>query len=95
MTQDDKNETDMIASKANRMAKARNKHQQSAWYGLGMFGLVGWSVAVPIVAGAALGVWIDAGWPSDTSWTLILILSGAALGCLNAWYWVQREGRHD
>lgn len=95
MTQDGPDETETITRKAAQMAKARKQRQQSAWYGLGMFGLVGWSVAVPIVAGAALGVWIDDRWPSDTSWTLILLLAGAALGCLNAWYWVQREGRHD
>jgi ATP synthase protein I len=29
------------------------------------------------------------------SWTLTLLLAGAALGALNAWYWVQREGRDD
>ena len=60
-----------------------------------MFGLVGWSVAVPIVAGVALGVWIDRNWPGDVSWTLTLLLAGAVLGAFNAWYWVQREGRGD
>lgn len=88
-------ETKEISDKARRMAKARKRHTRSAWYGLGMFGLVGWSVAVPIVAGIALGAWIDARWTGDTSWTLILLLAGAALGCVNAWYWVTREGRDD
>ena len=89
------NETETIARKAQRMEEARRRRRDSAWYGLGMFGLVGWSVAVPIVAGIALGVLIDGKWPGEVSWTLILLLAGAVLGAFNAWYWVQREGRDD
>ena len=51
--------------------------------------------APPVVAGTALGLWIDARWPGGTSWTLVLMLAGVALGCANAWYWIQREGRRD
>jgi ATP synthase protein I len=88
-------ETDIIARKAQQMEEARKRHRESAWYGLGMFGLVGWSVAVPTVAGIALGVWIDQRWSGEVSWTLTLLLAGAVLGAINAWYWVQREGRDD
>lgn len=95
MTKKATDETETIARKAERMAKARRHRRQSAWYGLGMFGLVGWAVAVPVIAGIALGGWIDARWPGETSWTLVCLLAGAALGCLNAWYWVQREGHDD
>ena len=84
-----------IARKARRMEEARRRGTASAWYGLGMFGLVGWSVAVPLVAGIGLGTWIDRRWPGEVSWTLTLLIAGAALGALNAWYWVQREGRDD
>jgi ATP synthase protein I len=95
MTDKKSDEAEIISRKAERMDEARKHPRQSAWYGLGMFGLVGWAVAVPLVAGIALGVWIDERWPSETSWTLVLLLAGATLGCLNAWYWVQREGRDD
>lgn len=88
-------EADTIARKARALQEARKRRRESAWYGLGMFGMVGWAVAVPIIAGVALGAWIDRRWPSETSWTLALLLAGAALGSLNAWYWVQREGRDD
>jgi ATP synthase protein I len=92
---DSETETETIARKAQQMDAARKRHRASPWYGLGMFGLVGWSVAVPILAGIALGVWIDGTWPGEVSWTLTLLLAGAALGAANAWYWVQREGRDD
>jgi ATP synthase protein I len=88
-------ETQTIAHKAQQLDLARKRRRNSAWYGLGMFGLVGWSVAVPVVAGVALGLWIDRRWPSDVSWTLTLLLAGAVLGAFNAWYWTQREGRDD
>ena len=60
-----------------------------------MFGLVGWSVAIPTVLGVVVGIWIDVTWPSRFSWTLMLRFIGITLGCLNAGYWVTRESRHD
>jgi ATP synthase protein I len=56
-----------------------------------MVGLVGWSVAIPTVLGVVLGLWLDLNWPSRFSWTLTLLLAGAVLGALNAWYWVSQE----
>jgi ATP synthase protein I len=95
MTRERDSETETIARKAQWMEEARRRRRESAWYGLGMFGLVGWSVAVPIVAGIALGVWLDRRWPGEVSWTLTLLIAGAILGAFNAWYWIQREGRDD
>ncbi|MHA7828119.1 MAG: AtpZ/AtpI family protein [Roseovarius sp.] len=95
MTRDPEDESETITRKAARMEEARKRQKQSAWRGLGMFGLVGWAVAVPIITGTALGRWIDARWPGEISWTLALLLAGTFLGALNAWFWVQREGRDD
>jgi ATP synthase protein I len=95
MIDDKQDEIETIARKALRMEQSRKRRTLSAWLGLGMFGMVGWSVAVPVIVGVALGMWIDARWPGETSWTLSLLLGGFAVGCLNAWYWVQREGRGD
>ncbi|MFO7759215.1 MAG: AtpZ/AtpI family protein [Roseovarius sp.] len=95
MTQDPDDESETITHKATRMQEARKRRRKSPWFGLGMFGLVGWAVAVPIIVGIALGRWIDARWQGDISWTLALLLAGAVLGALNAWFWVRREGRDD
>lgn len=84
-----------IGRKAERKLKARDEGQRGVWFGLGMFGLVGWSVAVPTVLGIALGVWMDARLHDRISWTLTFLFVGVALGCLNAWFWVKRESRHD
>lgn len=87
-------ETQLIAvvgSKAERKLKARRDAARGVWFGLGMFGIVGWSVAVPTLAFLALGIWIDRRWPSQYSWTLMLLVLGALIGCANAWYWISRE----
>ena len=63
------------------------------WFGLGMMGTVGWSVVVPTLVGVAIGLWIDAQWPSRVSWTLVLLIGGLLLGCANAWLWLSREQR--
>ena len=83
-----------VEKKAARKLRARGERQGTVWFGLGMFGLVGWSVAIPTVAGVALGLWIDRTWPGRISWTLTLLVAGVAVGCLTAWRWINREGRH-
>lgn len=87
----DKNFIDKIAVKQNRKLRSRRQKDRNVWFGLGMFGLVGWSVAIPTVIGVAVGIWIDETWPSRYSWTLMMLLVGLILGCLNAWFWVKRE----
>lgn len=82
-----------IGDKAARKRRARRSRDERIWFGLGLFGLVGWSVAVPTLLGLALGIWIDARWPGQISWTLTLMLGGVFMGCLNAWFWVEQERR--
>jgi ATP synthase protein I len=78
-----------IGRKAQRKLRARKDHGMIFW--LGMFGLVGWSVAIPTLAGTALGLWLDRHWPADFSWTLTGLFCGLMLGCINAWYWLKQE----
>ena len=81
---------DEIGAKARRKIGAR-KSTQGVWFGLGMMGLIGWSVAVPTLLGAALGMWLDKHHPGQHGWTLALLVGGLATGCLNAWHWVAKE----
>ena len=82
-----------IGPKAERKRKARNDPSRAVWSGLGMMGLVGWSVVVPTLLGAGLGLWLDGLFPGTHSWTLALLVAGLVLGCANAWYWVAKEDR--
>jgi len=82
-----------VNRKEQRKQKARREGDRGVWFGLGMFGLVGWSVAVPTLVGTAAGIWLDRTFPGPYSWTLMLLVCGVALGCLIAGYWVKRESR--
>ena len=83
--------TETVGVKEVRKIKARREKQSVVWFGLGMFGILGWSVVIPTLIGICLGVWIDMKWPSRYSWTLMLLIMGLILGCLNAWLWITSE----
>lgn len=84
-----------VQEKAARRLKSRQQNNGVLPLGLGLFGLVGWAVTIPTLAGIALGLWIDRKWPSQYSWTLMLLFLGVIVGCLNAWYWIQLERPED
>lgn len=85
--------SEQIGVKAARKLKAQRQVNQTVWSGLGMMGLIGWSVTLPTLLGAALGFWLDKHYPGGHSWTLALLALGLGLGCFNAWHWVAKEGR--
>ena len=68
-----------VGEKEARKLHAQAKVTQTVWSGLGMMGLVGWSVAVPTLLGAALGIWLDKNHPGSHSWTLMLLAIGLGL----------------
>jgi ATP synthase protein I len=78
---------------ADRKLRAQRSPDQAAWFGLGMIGLIGWSVVVPALLGTALGIWLDKTHVGRHSWTLALMVGGLCLGCLNAWHWVAEQDR--
>lgn len=93
---DKKNETrfsSRIGEKAIRKLNAQSNGKNGVWYGIGMFGMIGWSVVVPTLAGAALGIWLDEHEPQSFSWTLTLLMLGLLAGCLMAWFWVTSEDK--
>jgi ATP synthase protein I len=80
----------LIGAKERRKVRARRVFRNT-WFGFSVFGLIGWSVAIPTLAGIAFGAWLDARHPGRYSWTLMLLVGGLGIGCLNAWHWVSRE----
>ncbi|HEY9651577.1 MAG TPA: AtpZ/AtpI family protein [Coleofasciculaceae cyanobacterium] len=83
--------TRKVAAKQDRKIRARQGKHRSIWFGLGLLGVLGWSVVLPTLLGLALGIWIDQQYPSRFSWTLMLMVGGLILGCWNAGHWVTRE----
>ncbi len=82
-----------VGAKAHRKLKARRDANQGVWFGLGMMGTIGWSIALPTLVGAGVGLWLDARYPGGRSWTLALLAAGLTIGCLNAWRWVANQDR--
>jgi ATP synthase protein I len=88
---DETNLSRQVGAQAARKLKAQRGATKSIWFGLGMSGLIGWSVTVPTLIGAAIGIWVDKHYPSKFSWTLMLLLMGLIIGCFNAWHWVHSQ----
>lgn len=94
-THSDKELTENVREKSRRKIEVRSKKHKGLLYGLGMFGLVGWSVAIPTLVLLALGIWIDSTYKVKYSWTLMLLVLGIMIGCINAWYWINRESKEE
>ena len=79
-----------VESRQTRILRGRAQ-RRDFWTSLAILGLVGWSVVLPTLLGAALGVWIDHRWPGRFSWTLMLLVSGLILGCTTAWLRITKD----
>jgi ATP synthase protein I len=72
--------------------KRRDPSGASFWRSLSVLGTVGWSIALPAVAGAWLGHRLDLRFGSGVRFTLMLLVAGVMLGSGVAWR-VVREHR--
>ncbi len=61
-----------IKRKEKRKLRAQRKKGQAIWFGLGLFGVIGWSVMVPTLIGIAVGIWADRRWPGNISFDFSL-----------------------
>lgn len=84
-----------VEKKATRKLTAKQKGDRTIWYGLGVFGMIGWSVTVPTLIGIAIGMWLDVILIDVYSWTLMMMFLGLFTGCFNAWYWIKRESSDE
>jgi ATP synthase protein I len=80
-----------IGSRERRKLRHRRRREESIWFGLGMFGLIGWSITIPTLIGVAVALWANSIHPG--TWTLGFFFLGLAIGCLNAWHWIMKEQR--
>jgi ATP synthase protein I len=93
MSPEERNFAEQVGGSVSRKLKARDNPAPGLWFGLGVMGVIGWSVTVPTLLGAALGLWLDGHHWSHHSWTLALLVAGLSIGCLNAGFWVAKEAR--
>jgi ATP synthase protein I len=71
--------------------KRREPSAASFWRSLSVLGTVGWSIAIPAVAGAWLGHRLDLRWESGVRFTLMLLVAGVMLGSIIAWRVVREQ----
>lgn len=83
---------DKIETEAIKKIKAKKEGDQIL-FGLGAFGIVGWSIAVPTLALTFLGIYFDKISSTSISWTITMMLLGLAIGLLNAWYWIKDKSK--
>ncbi len=81
-----------IENESEKKVKARKEGDQIL-FGLGAFGVVGWSVALPSILLTFLGIYLDKKSNLNISWTLTLMIMGLALGSYNAWYWISDKSK--
>ena len=80
-----------ISAEEKRRIKGRHRKHKEVWFGLGMMGIIGWSVSIPTIAGLAVGIWADSLRDTSISWTLTGIFIGLMTGVITAWYWIRHE----
>lgn len=83
-----------VSDKERRRLKALKSKKKSEWSGLGLFGMVGWSITVPTLLGTALGIYLDKKYQQTFSWTLTFLIIGLAIGCVIAWQWIGNEHKN-
>jgi ATP synthase protein I len=88
---------DQVGAIARRKLDARGNEARSVWSGFGTMGVIGWSVVIPTLLGAVIGLWLDKRSGGGNRWALTLLVAGLSIGCINAWLWVAKEDKaiHD
>ena len=79
-----------IEKAAEELKKARREKSGFLFYA-SRIGIGGWLLALPIVAGAYLGNYLDREFAMGVSWSLTFIILGTAAGVFNVWYFLYRE----
>ncbi len=75
---------DSIAQTEREQVRARERHR-SLWVQVSQVGVLGWLLALPIVAGALLGHWIDRRLGTGISFALGMLLFGVGLAGFALW----------
>ncbi len=82
--------TKIILKKVERYKHAQKEHN-NVWRMSSFFGLIGFSVVLPLAGLILLGDYLDEAYPANFSWTFSGILAGLAVGLYNAWHWIKKE----
>ena len=79
-----------IEKSADKLMKAKGQ-KGNFWQWASMLGMGGWLFAIPVVAGAYFGRYLDRIHASDTSWTITFMILGIAAGIFNIWIFLIKK----
>ena len=80
-----------VRKQRERIEEGRKEKGQSFWHYVGLIGVVGWSVVLPMVIGGFLGAWLDGRYETGSKWTFGLLMLGLLAGLFNAWRSITKE----
>jgi ATP synthase protein I len=81
----------MIRLRRERRDQARREGERPIGKNLAMIGVLGWLIAMPTLAGALVGHWIDERAGGGVFWAATLIFIGVVAGGGLAWKRMHRE----
>ena len=72
--------------------KMQHKENRQAVYRAALLSVYGWQMAIPVLLGIILGIFLDRKFPiPHFSWILNLILLGFVIGFYNATQWMKKN----
>ena len=80
-----------VRRRAGRDERGRREGEPTLMRQLAAVGVLGWIVVVPLLAGVALGRWLDRLWHGGITFTAAWLLLGLAIGCWSAWRWMHEH----
>lgn len=87
------NFVEVVSEKQQRKLKTKRKSEESILFSFTTFGVVGWSICGPLLAGIAIGLFLDRASPASHSWTLTFMIAGLFIGIAIAWRWLAEQNR--
>jgi ATP synthase protein I len=81
-----------IERSARDLEKGR-RERSAFWHYAYVLGVGGWLLAIPVVAGAYIGRYLDRFRAGDISWTITCIIIGLASGIYNIWHFLMKRPR--
>lgn len=88
----DRRLSEKVDKSAEELMKARGEKSRF-WHYAQILGVGGWLFAIPVVAGAYVGRYMDRKVGGEISWTITLIIVGIAVGAYNIWYFLLRRSQ--
>ena len=87
----DRGFSELVGEEERRKIEARKPGSRGTLAWIGAIGLMGWTIALPMVLGIALGRWIDSRGSGPRLFTIMFMIGGLLIGCAMAWSWIWKR----